>query len=260
MTPSDATEFLSVLSRRDGVLRSIDADVIGKRELVDRVDASRSTVDRSVRELEQAGLVERIDGGYRRTLAGELALREYDAFTSRIESLAATTDLLGALSPDSDVDAALFDGGDVVRAERHSPQAPVTALCDLVESADRVRSLCPAVFPRVIDAYVDGVERGMTAKLVFAPAAAERVVSAYSADLSAALDTGRLTVRQSPTDPPFGVVVAETDGIPVAGVLLFDEQGATAFVRNDDEEAVAWARRRLDTAWENATALPTPSD
>ena len=255
MTAPNPSEVMAVIARRGCVLRSVGTDGIGKRELVDRVDVSRSTVDRSVRELEANGLIERTGSGYRRTLVGELALEEFDTFASRIDGLVGNVGLLNPLPADGAIDAAMFDDASVVRAERHAPQAPITALCGLISTANGIHALSVAVFPQQVDTYVDALENGLSAEVVLAPEAAERLVSAFDTELSAALDTGRLVLREAPAGSEFGLLVAETDEGPVAGLLLFGEGGVRAFVRNDDHAAVAWARDRLADVWKESSAL-----
>lgn len=256
MTGPDADGVVDLIARRNDVLRALDPTPVEKRELVFRLDVSRSTVDRGVRELEAVGLVARSDGGYRRTPAGDLALSEFDAFVRRASGVVEHADQLGSLPSDADVDVAMVADADVVAADRRAPHAPTTALGSLIDDAERVRARWIAAFPRQVDAYATGVADGMEAEVVLAPTAVERLVSTHAAELSAALDTGRLSVREAPSEPAFGLLVAETPDGPVAGMLLVGDAGVEAFVKNGDADAVGWARDRLATAWERSTPIP----
>lgn len=257
MVSPERAELRRVVVRRSDVLRAIGTDGVSKRDLEDRVDVSRSTVDRSIRELESNRLIERTNGAFRRTLAGELSLREYDAFVSRMDGLADNADLLESLPSDTDVDAAVFDGADVVRSTPHAPQAPVAELCAFIERADRLRGLCFTAFPRGMDAYRSALERGVETELVLARPAVERFVSAFDT-ASPPLETDHLTIRQATTEPEYGLLLAETPDAPVAGMTLYDDGGVSAFLSNDDTEAVSWARARLVDAREHSVPLPDP--
>lgn len=258
MTGPDSDGVVDVIARRDGVLRALGPTPVEKRELVERLDVSRSTVDRGVRELEAAGLAARSDGGYRRTPAGDLALAEYDAFVRRAGGAVEHADLLASLPPDADVDAAMVADADAVVADRRAPHAPTSALASVVADADRVRARWVAAFPRQVDAYASAVTDGAEAEVILAPAAARRLVSEHASTVAAALDTGRLAVREAPDEPPFGLLVAETPDGPVAGMLIVGDAGVEAFVENRTDDAVAWARDRLASAWERATPIPDP--
>lgn len=257
MSGPDASEVMAVVARRGGVLRAIDADGVGKRDMDDRLDVSRSTINRSVRELEATGLIERTGGGYRRTLAGQIALEEYDAFESRIDGVVSGLDALEPLAADTELDAAMLDGAEVVLAERHSPHLPVTELCDLLDRGREVTGFAPAVLPQLVATIRDGVvDRGMRVDLAVTEPVVERLVSAYSDEVQAAADTGNLTLRSVADDLAYGLLVVETDDGPTAALVVFGESGARALVTNPAADAVVWARDRVAVTWDEADPLP----
>lgn len=262
MSSPDPSEVMAVVARRGDVLRALDAGGVGKRDIDDRLDVSRSTIDRSIRELEATGFVERTAGGYRRTLAGRLALEEYDAFESRIGGVVESLDALSTLPADARLDASLFDDARVVFAERHSPHQPVTALCDHLGGVSAVHGFSPTVLPQFVDTLRETiVSCGTTAKLAVTEPVVERLVSAYSDDLQVAAETGNLTVRSLARELVYGLYVAETDDGPETGLLILGESGPRAFVANDDPDAVEWARARVNEVWQTGDPLPVgPGD
>jgi hypothetical protein len=42
------------------------------------------------------------------------------------------------------------------------------------------------------------------------------------------------------------------------GMLVYVQEGIKGFVGNDDPEAVAWARARLNDYWTEASPVPIP--
>ncbi|MFC6725269.1 helix-turn-helix transcriptional regulator [Halobium palmae] len=262
MTYSDPDEVMAAVARRGDVLRILGEGGAEKRDLVAELDVSRSTVDRAVRELEGTGLVERAADGYRRTLAGKIALDEYRQFADRIRGVKAGRELLAELSPDTPFDAAMLEGGEIVRPERHSPHLPVNRLSELVERAERVRAFASAVFPQQVDTYHRAiVQDGMEARLVVTRDVVDRLVAAYREQLAAALDTGRLAIRATEEALPYSLVVADTsDGTEVGQLVYAEEGGVKGFIGNDGIDAVEWAEREIARRWERGAPLPVPED
>ncbi|MFC6726607.1 hypothetical protein ACFQE1_20005, partial [Halobium palmae] len=77
MAPPDE-RVRDVLAKRAPVLRTLADESARKPSLVDRLDCSRSTVDRAVADLIEIGFVSEEGGRYAATTAGRLALREQE--------------------------------------------------------------------------------------------------------------------------------------------------------------------------------------
>ncbi|QCJ45619.1 winged helix-turn-helix domain-containing protein [Haloprofundus sp. MHR1] len=260
MSQLGPSEIMAAVARRGSTLRALDEGT-RKSDLVKRLSVSRSTVDRAIRELEGQGLVERTDDGYRRTLAGELVLSEYDCFTSRLGGIVEALDALGTLHPKTEFDTALLDGADVVYAEKHSPHEPVTRHGEVVSRAETVRALAPAVLPQQVQIYHDRLMDGeLEAQLALSEAVVERLVTVYDDLLREALSTGRAHIRQTTSDPPYSLVCAETPTGPEVSLLLYGDTGAYVFIGNDSPEAVEWAESMFAEWWAGATPLPMRSD
>lgn len=256
MNEPNPSEAIAVITRRGGVLRAVDRKGVGKRELVEELDVSRSTIDRSVRELEANGFIERTSSGYRRTLAGELALDEFETFESRVEGVVNSLDVLESLSPDASLDAAVFEDATIVRSDRHLPNRPVMELCDLLDSATSIRSHVVAIFPKQVTTYAERAEAGVEIDLVLAEGAAERLIAEFEEPLQRSLDTDPFHARQISDADEFGVLVVETPDGAEAGVLLLGDGGVRAFVRTDSPTAVAWARNYLQSLEDRSVPLP----
>lgn len=260
MTGTTPSNVMDVIARRGDVLESVGTRGIGKRELVSQLSVSRSTIDRSVRELETIGLIERTGSGYRRTLAGQLALDEYETFEARIGGVVDCLDVLEPIEPSASLDAVILEDATIVRSDQYSPYRPVTELRELLDRATAVRSHVVSVAPGQIQTYADRTESGIDVELIIAERAAKRLISEFEAPFRRALETGRLDARQLSDSEEFGVLVANTSDGPEAGVLLLGESGVRAFARNDSSSAVAWAENLLDDLWERSDPLPVGDD
>lgn len=259
MGAAQSGDLLDVVTRRSELLRTVGSEPTRKRDLESALGVSRSTIDRGIRELADRRLVERTDGGYRRTLAGDVALRNYDRFRRRTEGLHRGTALLGALPPDADLDPAFTAGVAVVESDRTSPHRPIETLYDYVKAATRVRGISTAIHPQQIETYRRAVnERGMRADIVLTDDALDRLVSEYADALEGGLDHDRVAFHRTDAEVPYSLTVADLDDGPVAAVLVFGSGGTEGVLINDAPAAVEWAERRFETARERAEPLSPP--
>lgn len=258
MPSEDVSTVLSVLTRRENVLRRIDSDGCRKRDLLDELSVSRSTVDRAVRELVDAGLVGRSEAEYHRTPTGELVLAEYDDAVDRIDSLLGASTLLDGLRAESDADPALFDGATVVETDRLSPAASIRSFTDLLERSSYVVGFVSAIFPTQVEAYREQLLDGdLTARMVVTESVCRRLVSQYGDAVRDGFRTGRIDVRRAAELPSYTLVVGTTASSAEVGLVAHTANGVRGVLRNDDPEAVEWARRRIAAQWrESAAACP----
>ncbi|RDI70297.1 helix-turn-helix transcriptional regulator [Halopelagius longus] len=259
MRSEDISETLRLLCRRENVLRHLDSNGSRKQDLLSDLAVSRSTIDRSLRELTDAGFAVRSDGVYRRTLAGELALEEYDRVSRRLDGLLRSPSFLDGLPAESDADPALFDGATVSEAERQSPYAPILAFTDLLEKSSYVVGFASAVFPAEVEAYRDQLRSGeLVSRMVVTDSVCERLVSQYGEVVREGLATGRIDIRRAPDLPSYTLVVGSTADCAEVGLVSHTSNGVRGVLRNDDPEAVEWARRRIATYWRTAEAVCPP--
>ncbi len=254
MAAPDLADFLEVMQRRGYLLAELRDGEMTKPELEGALDVSRSTIDRGVRELESKMLIERGQEGYRQTLPGKLALREYAAFTRRIAGLYSGTDLLATMPREASFDLAMLKGARIVESERSYPHRPVETLYERIGSATTVREFTPAVHPRQVATYGNLVDDGAEVELVLTETVVERLLSSYAEEFESTMANGGLTVLEAPADLQYGLTVARTDDGPLAAVMVYTDAGVRGCIVNDDEAAVEWARTRYEV--ERARAKP----
>lgn len=256
MGDRDDPAAFETIRRRTPVLRALDSAPTPTSELIDALDLSRSTIDRAVEELEAVGLVETRDGGHVLTPAGDLAVSEYGRYEERLDALAEAADLLATLPRDAEIPPAALCDARIVRPRRHAPQRPIQPFCDLLDAADSARLFFPAVVPTEVESCRRNVvEDDTTVELAVTDPVVERLASDFRDDLAAALDTGRLRIRRVAPSLPYSLAVADRPEGPATGLLVHADRGLRGFVGNDDSDAVAWARDRLDDCWTAGTPL-----
>lgn len=258
MDRGDVSAVRAALDRRHAVLTAVGTEAVDKRELTEQVTVSRSTVDRGVRELERLGLIERVNGGFRRTLVGTLALAEYDRATERLEALAAAADVLSHLPADVEVDPSVLLGADVVEATSETPYRPLSYQNELVRGADRIYACATAVVPPQVEFYYNElVENGLELTVITTDATLDLLVSEHYERLVNALDTGRCEMFLVDEPIHYSVVVAERPAGDEMLVSVYDD-GIVGTIGNSRPEAVAWAEDRVEAYLADAEAVPRP--
>lgn len=258
--PTSGQDIAQFARTRADVLRALGSDVRTKTGVLETLTVSRSTLDRAVRDLAVVGLVERVDGGVRRTLPGTLTLEEYDRYTDRLESISEAEPVLAPLDADAPFDPRVLDGATVVPATRLTPEDPLDSLTSLVVDATEIRAFTPVVFETQVEAYHRAlVDDDARARVVATPAVVERLISTHAEELNAALSTGRLSIREAPA-LPYGLTVVDTPEGPEMGMLVYDDGAVCGFVHNTSAAAVEWAHARVTERWREADPIPYARD
>lgn len=144
MAGDGAGEAIEVLVRRTDVLRELDATPTEQRTLPARLDTSRSTVDRALRELETFGWVTRTSDGYIRTLAGRLAVAAYTEFEAANNTLATASPALNHLDPETDIPVAVLRTADnVAVASNTTPRERLDIIRSYIEDATALHGALP---------------------------------------------------------------------------------------------------------------------
>jgi len=250
---AEQPDLLPLVARREALLRAVPAGGARSGELYGRVDVSRPTVDRGMEELASRGLVERTADGYRRTVAGRLALAEYDRFRETLDGILDARGVLEASGPDADVAAAVFEGARIVDTDGAGPAA------ELADRAEWIRAVAPALDDGLVAAYAERIVAGdLAAEVALPDDGVTQVLSDQRDALAEALDGGCLDLRRLDAPPAYTLALAETPAGPEMALFARHEDGTVrGVVRNDAAGAVDWARDRLGAAWAEADPLPS---
>jgi len=256
MASPEPESLVDLLTRRGALLRRLDGEGKRRADLVAETGLSRSTVDRGVRELAEAGLACRDDGRCRQTLAGELALSAYDDLLETFDALAAASPALAELSPGFPFDASLLSDPSVAVASHPDPGRPARVQRRIVERATHQRALAATALPSHVDVYHRAITEGdLSGEFVVSPRVLELLVD-HGEQLEAALDTGRVSLRVAEDLPPYGLSVSETPDGSVVGALVYRTAGPDTFLSVTDDDAVAWAEGLIERHWREADPVP----
>jgi predicted transcriptional regulator len=259
----DGEGLRDAVGKRADVLATIAGDAYRKPELVETLHVSRSTVDRALDDLLEAGLAESDGSTYRATTAGEVALAARRTYVDRTDAIADALPVLDALPDDAPVDPALLVGCTVHVPEPHAPESALAPVVDRLRTAERLRGFASVVKSSYVGIIHDQVvERDMTAEIVVQEGmreslaglarGREQLQDLLAADTVSVLETDRplpfaLWLTDGPDGPFAGLTVHDADSGGVVGVLV-----------NEEPAAVEWCESLYAT--HRATAEPIPAD
>lgn len=250
---------LDVVARREDVLAELIDGPTHKRDLTDRLDASRSTVDRATRELEGAGLAKRQTGGYVATLVGRLALDCFRAYRREARTLFGSEAALDPLPVDCDLPLEFVGTAETDVASRPAPYRPMERIHDRIAAADEFRILLPVLYDsRFLErCYEHAVLEGNPTSLVVDESVVETAMADFPEQTREKTECEWFSVRTGET-PPYGLLLTTRDGDTTATAIVFGESMGPvhAVLHTEDPAAVRWAEERFDRAVE-ATTPPT---
>lgn len=234
--------FRATLARRERVLDALAAGPTDQRELRDALDVSRSTAYKSLRELEDAGLVRQVeDGCYRLTQFGSLVHRRHAEYVARIGRLREARSVAEALPDDLLVPLAFVERGHLVVASPHAPERPLDRLDVESNRSHDYRVLSPIAVPRFLPDIHGRVDRGDLVAELLVESRAVDYLRAYDR-LDEALATDGFDLLRTDEPLEFGVFV--DDDRELAALFAYGPQGGVAgMLVSDAPDAYRWADR-----------------
>lgn len=237
--PEDSVgELLHIFDKRGDVLRRICGGQFDKQTIEAAIEASRPTVDRAFRELEDAGILTSTGTAYELTNYGRLCCREFTRFEDRLETLADNGQVLSYLPEDAGIGRELLEGAAVHHADEQAPQDPLLELVAVVDGAEEILGYSSTINPYYVERFhALLVEEGTPATLAFTEDVVETGRRNYE-KFAAILAAENTTVYETPTVLTYGLLVGDgTVGIPVGD----KRERLRAVVVSDADAALAWA-------------------
>lgn len=256
-TSDDSPEAVAdLLNTRAEFLRVLGSGPYEKRDLVDELAVSRSTVDRGLRELESARLVHAEDGQYHLTFYGRLLTAVYTTFLDNLTDVQRAKSLLALLPAETAIDFAVLVDADITIADEPALHVPSTQVKTLIERASAMQVLAYAnTASEATEVVRTQVEAGTTVDVVFRQAMYESLLKTDTEALTALLESELYTAAVI-EDLPFGLLVLDIDETPHMCLLVYGEnETLRGVIVNDAPAAVAWARQTFEHYRANATPV-----
>jgi predicted transcriptional regulator len=261
MNRGEPEDVFETVARRRELFALLADEPLDKASIVRRLDVSRSTVNRAVSTLESYGFVERVDGRYATTTAGDLAHRHVRETLSTVEGLLRARPLLG-YGADLDPPPALFRDATVVTTD-HDRHGPVRFLIDLLAGATAVRS-AGAVFRNALPTPIReraSADGGLRLTQVMSPTTVERTRTYHAPELRDMITSDCHELRVAADYRPTTVAVVDTGSASATVVVFYDEADEpVGLVHTTDSTCLAWARARIEHAWDGSTSIADAID
>lgn len=244
MEMDSAADLFHLAFKRYEILQHLAAGRLDKRTVAAEIEASRPTLDRAYRELEDVGVLTSTGTAYELTTFGKLLCREFVQCQDTFETLTDARDVLAHLPQDAAVDMRLLEGATIHRAEANVPQKPQTKVAELAVGASEIEGYSRTLNPHYASVFHSlVVEEGVPVTLVFTEDVVAAAREQYPEKFAALCRADQSTIYSTPTVDSHGLLVA--DGT-VGATVGEDRDNLQAVIINDSDAAVEWAREYFD--------------
>lgn len=242
-TPRDQILFLARARSRVQILRYLaESGPTTQRKLRSELDASRTTVSRSLKSLTAKRWVENVDNTYRLTRTGEVITAEFTGLLDTMKAVEKLDEFYRWFP--SDVEAPDFlDVSDVevTYSTNAAPYAPARKQSEILHTADRLRILLPATDLESTELIAEQVtERGLDLETVVTPDV-EAVLDSdeFVPLVSEMVESGNSKIFVARTTLPFYLGLADDYRVQIG---LADDDGLPrVLLETTDENIREWA-------------------
>lgn len=254
MGSNSVADLLHLAHKRYDVLRLVADGELDKAAIESRIEASRPTVDRAFRELEDAGVVTSEGTTYELTRFGALYCETLREATDALGTLAPANELLSSLPRDAAVGRAMLDGAEVYQADPHASQEPFAEVVALARDASAVRGYSSSLMPHYVDAFRSlVVEEEVPTTLVLTEDVVETARERYGTAFGAIVRAPHATLYETSVVTTYGLLVTDDAvAVPVGS----ERDRLRGVISNDTSAAREWATDRLERLVESDATRP----
>jgi len=217
---------------------------------------SRSTVDRSIEDLISIDFAAQEGSVYKSTTTGRLALREYDQFKSRTDSLTGASTLLNNLPEEVELDPVILDGARITLAESHAPEQALEPSSEILKDATVLKGLAPVVLNTYLFNIGEQLERDcLGGEIVVEPDVLSSLQRTSNDIAEPIFNDDSLSLYLSETQLPYALWIMETPNGDQVGVTVYNSTGVAGVLVNDSDSAVQWAESQYQSYRDQAELL-----
>ncbi len=261
---TDADELIELLTRRHGILSLLVDESMERHELVDELDASKSTVYKGVSQLEASGLLESTADGLRPTPFGTEVHRRYE----ELARIMAFRDLLAVLPTDVELTSAALRGAELIAPESRAIDRPFVYVEELLREADSLRGFSPVISPNYVSLFHERLlDDGIEAELLFEADVIEGIGAVGSDrfglnddELADIATNDAVRLWRTDTTLPFGLLIARVSGEERMVIEIREAEVLRGLLVNRTTESVRWAKQTFRDNQQHATRVETLPD
>lgn len=254
----DVVDLVDLVGRRGDVIALLAEGPMDRGRVQDSLGVSRSTAYRALRELEANDLVSREGGRYRTTLYGSLLLDLYGFVDRNFATLSASRAAFAPFTAETDLDLDLVLDGEVYTV-RNDGQ-PGLRMVDLARTCDEFYAMAGVHRPELLDPLHQRLTAGdLRAHIVMTAEILDYLRTYAPEKVEDVLESGNLDLYRLDDAYPWGIAMAETDGVAVVAVAVHEDLNPVrAVVLNESKRAVARFREIFEAHRERSERVTDP--
>jgi len=247
--------FLTGSEQRVAILDALCDDPARPTDLTDRVDVTRTTVQRVLAGFLQRDWVVKRDGRYHVTGTGRRVREAYGDFVGTVERARELGPIVADLGDAcGELPDAAYETAEVTVATEQEPFAAVDRMLEWFEggAGEHVRVVAPIVARRFNRTAASLLEQGTTFEMVIDEGVLERSAAEFSTSLERARSDDAVDVLVHPDPLSFGLVIRDAGALVAA---YDDSNNLRGLLVSRDDAVTAWAEGVYDRIAERSLSL-----
>lgn len=224
------SKVLVTLNKRRNILALLTDGAMRRQEILRQVEDSKTTVYRSLSQLEEVGLVESTNDGYRLNRVGKDLFQRFDRLYEYADIVTDHRRLVNHLP--EQVDPSTLKHGETVRSKEHGPQAPYRRLKREVAQCSSLTALTPVLQKDLVDVFCEQVESNQLSIELFTSDEALSILDTRVYE--SLLDGEDISVRVVDQPLEHGVYIADDTTL----LTLFSDNNQITAIHITDSDAV----------------------
>lgn len=248
----EAQEFLLEAVRRGPLLQSLQSGAADASELSESVDASRSTIHRALKNLQEEDIVTESDDAYELTSLGEIIAQKIAMFGTQASTAMTLKQFLNSINMNGNgIPIEHFVDATITRRKSRQPHATIHRIFELFENSDSLRMFSTVLSPVYVDLGYQEMMDGMEIEAIFDREVIDIMLSKYPEKANETIATGNFEVYAH-DGLPFELFIFD-DKI---GMAAHNENGnAEVLIECEDATAIEWAENLHAKHLSNAKAV-----
>jgi len=205
---NDTDEVIQLVKNRYSILKAIQEGILEKRVLTDVLNVSRSTVNRAVQELDNAGMLSVEGTDYQLTAFGTLIQDEYRHFRDTTENITDAKPVLKSIPAVSTPPIHLLQDTTIIESTEFSPEQPWIRVIEKWADSATINLVLPRISRSMVQTLLEHRDQALTVNLWLH----KRTFDAFQAEAPCSFETleqsSTTHIGIIPNQPKYGVGTA----------------------------------------------------
>lgn len=247
------SELFNHLANRGRVLQLIQETGGDKRQITERADKSRSSIDRDIRLLEEDGFLKKSNRQWVLSTFGRHALQIFEAGNQITE----LKDWLPYVPPEMPM--SFFQEGTIRRSGGIRPHKPLSHISQLISEASTLKIVTPIILEKSTETILSLDHHTKMHVEIIADSEVLTEWCEYNSDVfDLFIENGSHSVKEIQEKPSFGLVFQDEETVCLS---IFDEGNRLlGTITTNDPLSVIWARDEFNRLSQSGNTLQSKSE